>query len=82
MTFDGMEYELKNIFKTLTEKRIAKINFIRYADDFIITRNSKELLEKEIKPVIENFLQKRGLKLSEEKTNITINYLSSHLKLI
>ena|SRR5947209_14132239 len=46
------------------------VNFIRYADDFVITGRSKELLE-EIKPLVEGFLRERGLELSPEKTVIT-----------
>jgi hypothetical protein len=37
----------------------------------VITGDSKEFLEHEIKPVIESFLKDRGLNLSEEKTRIT-----------
>jgi RNA-directed DNA polymerase len=44
---------------------------VRYADDFIITGNSKELLENEVKPLVEKFLSARGLELSPEKTSIT-----------
>ena len=47
-----------------------KVNLIRYADDFVVTAESKELLE-EIKPLITDFLFRRGLSLSEEKTLIT-----------
>src|SRR5437016_7967754 len=47
------------------------VNLVRYADDFVITSKSKELLEGEIKPLVEQFLQKRGLKLSPTKTVIT-----------
>lgn len=47
------------------------VNFIRYADDFVITGRSKEQLENEIKPLVETFLQERGLRLSQEKTKIT-----------
>jgi len=36
-----------------------QVNLVRYADDFIITSRSKELLESEIKPMVENFLQER-----------------------
>ena len=43
---------------------------VRYADDFIITGRTREALE-EIKPLVENFLESRGLTLSEEKTKIT-----------
>jgi len=41
-----------------------------YADDFIITAASKEVLEKKVKPAVERFLRERGLELSEEKTRI------------
>jgi RNA-directed DNA polymerase len=44
---------------------------VRYADDFIVTGSSRELLETEVKPLVERFLHKRGLVLSQEKTTIT-----------
>ena len=47
------------------------VNLVRYADDFVITSKSKELLEGEIKPLVEHFLQERGLELSPTKTVIT-----------
>jgi group II intron reverse transcriptase/maturase len=47
------------------------VNLVRYADDFVITSKSKELLEEEIKPLVERFLQERGLELSPTKTVIT-----------
>ena len=47
------------------------MNFIRYADDFVITGRTKELLEGEIKPLVVQFLQERGLELSPAKTVIT-----------
>jgi len=34
---------------------------VRYADDFIITGNSKEWLEHEIMPVVVDFLKERGM---------------------
>lgn len=52
-------------------KRGDKTNVVRYADDFIITGSSKELLEQKIKPAVEKFLEERGLTLSQEKTKIT-----------
>ena len=51
--------------------RRSRVNFIRYADDFIVTGKSKRLLETKVKPAIEEFLEKRGLRLSPEKTKIT-----------
>jgi hypothetical protein len=47
------------------------VNLIRYADDFIITGATKEVLENEVKPLVEQFLRDRGLQLSPEKTCVT-----------
>jgi RNA-directed DNA polymerase len=49
--------------------RKLKVNVGRYADDFVIAGNSKEMLQDEIRWV-EAFLAVRGLCLSEEKTRI------------
>ena len=73
---DGMERLLKERFPAKRPLpslggKLPCVNFIRYADDFIITGRTKELLEGEIKPLVEQFLQKRGLDLSPAKTVIT-----------
>jgi len=47
-----------------------KVGVVRYADDFVVTGGSKELLEMEIRPWIEEFLAVRGLRLSAAKTKI------------
>jgi len=52
-------------------KRGDKINFVRYADDFICTASSKEILEQRVQTIIVKFLRERGLELSIEKTKIT-----------
>ena len=65
MTLDGLEAELRKF------RRQDKVHMVRYADDFIITGNSKELLEDEVKPLVEKFLSARGLELSPEKTKVT-----------
>jgi RNA-directed DNA polymerase len=73
MTLDGLQALLAEKYHMRVIKKKAyfpKVNFIRYADDFIITGRSKEILE-EIKPIVQEFLQVRGLTLSEEKTKIT-----------
>jgi RNA-directed DNA polymerase len=36
------------------------VNFVKYADDFIVTARTKEIAE-EIKNIIGNFLKQRGL---------------------
>jgi RNA-directed DNA polymerase len=73
---DGLERLLKEKFpakKPLPSLggKLPRVNFIRYADDFIITGRTKELLEREVKPLVERFLQPRGLELSPKKTVIT-----------
>lgn len=73
MALDGLEAELEAFFgrpDTHKAKR-NKVHLVRYADDFIVTGISKELLENEVKPVIERFLAIKGLELSQEKTKIT-----------
>lgn len=47
----------------------TKVNLVRYVDDFIITANSKEIAE-ELKSLVSNFLESRGLHLLDEKTAI------------
>ena len=70
MTLDGLEAMLAEKFPRA--KRMGlKMNMVRYADDFIITGNSKEWLEYEVKPVVAAFLAERGLVLSPEKTKVT-----------
>ncbi len=71
MTLDGLEKQLRERYPKPKHGYNAKVNFIRYADDFIVTGDSKELLEKEVKPLIEQFMNERGLTLSPEKTLIT-----------
>ena len=72
LTLDGMQ---KIIAKYSTRKENGKtlsnkVHLVRYADDFIVTGESQEVL-KEIKAEIVTFLKERGLELSEEKTLIT-----------
>jgi RNA-directed DNA polymerase len=75
MTLDGLEKLLAKHFprqKYTDGKRwCPKVNLVRYADDFIITGGSQELLEKEVRPLVEQFLKERGLALSTDKTRIT-----------
>jgi len=66
MALDGLEQAVRKVWS-----RKTKINFVRYADDFIITASSKEVLTGKVLPIVKEFLSKRGLTLSEEKTKIT-----------
>ena len=67
LTLDGLE----RVVKPSRRRGGDKINFIRYADDFVVTGAKREILEQKVKPAVTAFLKKRGLELSEQKTVIT-----------
>src|SRR6185503_64101 len=67
LTLDGMEQAIRSRIRI----RHDQVNFIRYADDFIVTARTKEMLENVVKPTVVAFLAERGLELSEQKTTIT-----------
>ncbi|MDB1122787.1 group II intron reverse transcriptase/maturase [Vibrio algarum] len=73
LALDGLESVLESHFgkKNTKASYKTKVNYVRYADDFIITGISKELLEDEVLPLVKAFMAERGLKLSESKTLIT-----------
>ena len=82
MTLDGLEAAIRNAVP-----KNAKVNMIRYADDFIVTGKSEKILQEKVKPVIRAFLSQRGLNLSGEKTRITriengFDFLGQHLRKI
>lgn len=97
IALDGMETLLSQFSKCRQcqytdpkgKKRTKRVyrpryGFVRYADDFIITAENREDLEA-IKPVIEDWLHIRGLKLNEDKTQIThinegFNFLGFHIR--
>jgi RNA-directed DNA polymerase len=61
------------------------VNLVRFADDFIITSASQELLEQEVNPLVEAFMRERGLELSPEKTVLThiaegFDFLGQHVR--
>jgi RNA-directed DNA polymerase len=76
-TLNGIEALLKKHFKAnytsengQQKQRRQKVNFVRYADDFVITAKSKETAE-EAKELVRKHIAARGLQLSEEKTKVT-----------
>jgi RNA-directed DNA polymerase len=70
LTLDGLEQELRTRFPRLKRGDNAQVHLVRYCDDWIITARSKEVLEQEVKPLVERFLAERGLCLSPHKTRI------------
>lgn len=68
LALDGLHALLKEHFP---QRARHKVNLVRYADDFIITGASQEVLETQVRPLVEQFLAERGLTLSPDKTVIT-----------
>ena len=82
LALDGLETLLR---KHYGKRNSNKVNLVRYADDFIITGASKELLETKVKPLVEAFMAERGLRLATEKTRIThidsgFNFLGQNVR--
>jgi RNA-directed DNA polymerase len=61
---------LEETVKSVTSLK-DKVNVISYADDFVITGASREVLETKVTPAVVAFLKERGLELSPQKTKIT-----------
>lgn len=81
LTLDGLEQVIRSQIKP----RHDQVNFIRYADDFIVTARTRETLEQTVKPAVVAFLASRGLELSEQKTTIThiqagFNFLGQNVR--
>jgi RNA-directed DNA polymerase len=75
LALDGLERCLREKYPLRGpgswQGNLARVHLIRYADDFIITGKSKEMLEGEVWQLVESFLRERGLELSTEETVIT-----------
>jgi RNA-directed DNA polymerase len=69
MSLSGLERKL--LPTSRHQKEREKINVVAYADDFIVTANSKEILESRILPILTEALKVVGLELSMSKTKIT-----------
>lgn len=77
VTLNGLETVLASKYYSKLDGTIDKphrnkhkVNYVRFADDFVITADSSEIAH-EIIDVVKTFLEPRGLKLSEEKTLVT-----------
>jgi RNA-directed DNA polymerase len=67
MTLDGLEAAVDaSVGQTPRARRKVKVNVNRYADDFVVTGVSKEILEQNVLPAIKQFLIVRGLNLGRE----------------
>ena len=63
VALDGLESRLRRFSR-------RKVHLVRYADDFIITGATRALLVDEVKPLVMQFLEERGLQLAEDKTHV------------
>ena len=77
MTLNGLETVIAKKFYSKPDGTIDKthrnkhrVNFVRFADDFVITADSEEVAY-EIINTVKTFLEPRGLRLSDEKTRVT-----------
>lgn len=80
IALDGLEKAILAV-----AKKGELIHFVRYADDWVITASSKEILEDKMLPLVVSFLKERGLELSLEKTKIThidegFNFLGHNIR--
>lgn len=74
VALNGLEAGLQSHLRAKvgsTKVQRLKVNVVRYADDFVITGESKDFLETEVRPWVEAFLAQRGLRLSPAKTRVT-----------
>jgi RNA-directed DNA polymerase len=72
-TLNGLEAELMAHLEAkwgVAKAKKLKVGVIRYADDFVITGASQEILREEIQPWVEQFLAARGLRLANAKTKV------------
>jgi RNA-directed DNA polymerase len=65
--FKTSQFSSKAQGQQIPSKQSAKYGFIRYADDFLVTAQSKEDIE-DIIPILSLWLQERGLELNQDKT--------------
>src|SRR5262245_46559524 len=68
LVLDGLEAIVQG---SSWHRSVHNINYVRWADDFLVTATSRQVLETDTLPRINAFLAERGVRLSTEKTVIT-----------
>ena len=85
---DGLELKAQKwggVRRKIGEQIRPKLGYIRYADDFVLTAETKQELEKAL-PLLKAWLAERGLELSAQKTRIVhirdgFNFLGCHVRM-
>jgi RNA-directed DNA polymerase len=68
MVLDGLETVVHG---GSWHRRVHNITYVRWAEDFIVTATSRQVIEDSVLPRINAFLAERGVRLSPTKTVIT-----------
>jgi RNA-directed DNA polymerase len=68
LVLDGLEAIVQG---SSWHRGVHNINDVRWADDFIVTATSRQVLAADTLPRINAFLAERGVRLSAEKTVLT-----------
>src|SRR5262249_48880655 len=68
VVLDGLEAMVQG---STWHRSVHNINYVRWADDFLVTATSRHVLETVTRPRIAALLAERGVRLSTEKTVIT-----------
>ena len=71
MVLDGLKNHIAEAVGPFKHGQRPHVLMVRYADDFVVTSVSKELLAEVVIPVINEFLEIRGLQLNLQKSHIT-----------
>ncbi|MCB0386534.1 MAG: group II intron reverse transcriptase/maturase, partial [Bdellovibrionales bacterium] len=79
LTLDGLERHIEKACGVIrfkggqknTKGQRLKVNFVRYADDFVVSAVDKPTLQKIVLPAVVAFLKERGLTIQTEKTRVT-----------
>jgi RNA-directed DNA polymerase len=68
LVLDGLEAIVQG---SSWQRSVHNINYVRWADDFLVTATSRQVLAETVLPRLHAFLADRGVQLSAEKTVIT-----------
>jgi RNA-directed DNA polymerase len=68
LVLDGLEATVQG---SSWQRSVHNINYVRWADDFLVTASSRQVLAETVLPRTKAFLAERGVQLSAEKTVIT-----------